>query len=115
MLFKMKLPTVQNTIHCGLCGVVVNDKLMYQLLPQYFGLLKTNGHSTHSKLKSPSRLKAFQNKCIRIMTGQYSSAPIEALRAEISLPPIESVIKANCLRAWKKGQASRPSAPSQHH
>ena len=56
------------------------------------------------------QLESTQNKCLRLITSQHRSTPVEALRMESSIPSIHSVITANCLRAYEKAMR----LPSDH-
>ena len=55
-------------------------------------------------------LESTQNKCLRLITSQYRSAPVEALRVESGIPSITSVIKGNNLRSYEKAMR----LPSDH-
>jgi ribonuclease HI len=49
-----------------------------------------------------TELETVQNKCLRLITGQGKSTPLEALRLEANVPSLASVIKANCIRSREK-------------
>ena len=49
-----------------------------------------------------SRLDSVQNKCLRLITSQAKSSPLESLRAETRIPSISSIIDANCLKSSEK-------------
>ena len=47
-------------------------------------------------------LEKVQNKCLRIITTQAKSTPVEALRAETGVPSIRSIVIANCMKSREK-------------
>ena len=49
-----------------------------------------------------AELETVQNKCLRLITGQGKSTPVEALRLEANVPSLASAIAANCLRSREK-------------
>ena len=49
-----------------------------------------------------SRLDSVQNKCLRLITSQAKSSPLESLRSETRIPSISSIIDANCLKSSEK-------------
>ena len=49
-----------------------------------------------------NRLDSVQNKCLRLITSQAKSSPLESLRAETRIPSISSIIDANCLKSSEK-------------
>ena len=49
-----------------------------------------------------NRLEVAQNRCLRVITTQARSSPVEALRAETQIPSIATSIDANCLRSFEK-------------
>ena len=55
-------------------------------------------------------LESTQNKCLRLITSQHRSTPVEALRLESGVSSIHSVITANCLRSYEKAMR----LPSDH-
>ena len=56
-------------------------------------------------------LESTQNKCLRLITSQYRSSPVEALRLESGVPSITSLIKGNCLRSYEKAMRLPPDHP----
>ena len=42
------------------------------------------------------KLETVQNKCLRIITGQYASTPVEALRAESGIPRLQNSQQTTC-------------------
>ena len=57
------------------------------------------------------KLEVLQNRCLRMISGQSKSSPIEALRAETGIPSISSQINANCLRSREKAFRLPPDHP----
>lgn len=49
-----------------------------------------------------NRLEVVQNRCLRLITTQARSTPLEALRAEAGVPSLRSTIEANCLISHEK-------------
>jgi ribonuclease HI len=57
------------------------------------------------------QLEVVQNKCLRLITTQAKSSPIDSLRAESGVPSIASTIRANCLRSKEKALRLPPNHP----
>ncbi len=49
-----------------------------------------------------NRLEATQNRCLRVITTQASSSPVEALRAETCIQSVKTTIDRSCLRSFEK-------------
>ena len=61
--------------------------------------------------KYVDKLEVVQNQCLRVITTQAKSSPVEALRAETRIPSIKSTIHANCLRSYEKAMRMNDDHP----
>ena len=57
------------------------------------------------------RLEQAQNKCLRVISGQYSSTPIEALRAETDMPSVRTLRDRSAAEAWERSLRLPASNP----
>jgi len=57
------------------------------------------------------RLDRIQNKGLRAITGQYGSAPLEALRIEADIPSYATTSKRVVLKSFEKAMRSAPDHP----
>ena len=57
------------------------------------------------------KLQVVQNQCLRIITTQAKSSPVEALHAETRVPTIKTTIDANCLRSYEKALRMQDDHP----
>ena len=52
-----------------------------------------------------------QNKCLRLITGQHATTPIEALRMEAGVPAVRTTLRRKAALAYEKSLRLQPANP----
>ena len=108
---QVKLVVAKATRKIGMLRAVANSTWGWRI-PDLRKIYLSHGRSVLTFASSSwqpwlsktqiNRLEVAQNRCLRVITTQARSSPVEALRAETQIPSIATSIDANCLRSFEK-------------